>query len=237
MKKTVKQGNIEITLHLKEDEAVDTSKMMKVRFTDAPEHDFSGYPDADPEANLVDGVQQQFELAKSHRRFNEVYHASKRKTDLKQFILEREALNRRDLCRQIDWSPSSFAHWLNGERNIPDAKAQALKTVLIDYGYAEQHYVNVDRKTAIEVFTKVHEEITEKDLFWDYRPNSRLQLDPWKADGVLKFTIAVVWESPNAEQRSQAFRPGEEGEFFEIRNDDPQDVIDRMKHAAVIKDD
>ena len=52
-----------------------------------------------------------------------------------EYIQKRPALNHRELCRLIEWSPSSFNQWMKGNRGIPKEKNEALKTVLQDYGY------------------------------------------------------------------------------------------------------
>lgn len=54
---------------------------------------------------------------------------------MKEFIKAHTALNQRELCRLIEWSPSSFNQWLAGKRPIPDAKAALLKEVLEQYGF------------------------------------------------------------------------------------------------------
>ena len=54
---------------------------------------------------------------------------------MKEFIETHTALNHRELCRLIDWSPSSFNQWMKGVRGIPDAKAERLKDVLSEYGF------------------------------------------------------------------------------------------------------
>lgn len=55
---------------------------------------------------------------------------------MKDFIKSRTALNHRELCRLIDWSPASFNQWLKGSRGIPDYKAAKLPEVLAQYGYS-----------------------------------------------------------------------------------------------------
>ena len=55
--------------------------------------------------------------------------------DLKSFLKQRTALNHRELCKLIDWSPSSFHQWLNDKRPIPEEKAKLLANVLKEYGF------------------------------------------------------------------------------------------------------
>ena len=57
---------------------------------------------------------------------------------MKEFIETHTALNHRELCRLIDWSPSSFNQWMKGVRGIPDDKAKLLKDVLSEYGFKGQ---------------------------------------------------------------------------------------------------
>ena len=45
---------------------------------------------------------------------------------MKEFIESHTALNHRELCRLIDWSPSSFKQWMKGVRGIPDDKAERM---------------------------------------------------------------------------------------------------------------
>lgn len=54
---------------------------------------------------------------------------------MREWIKKRTALNHRELCKLIDWSPSSFHQWLNGKRPIPSEKAELLVVVLSEYGY------------------------------------------------------------------------------------------------------
>ena len=54
---------------------------------------------------------------------------------MKDFIKSRTALNHRELCKLIDWSPSSFHQWLNGKRPIPEEKSKLLADVLKEYGF------------------------------------------------------------------------------------------------------
>ena len=56
---------------------------------------------------------------------------------MKEFIQTHKALNHRELCRLIDWSPSSFNQWMNGIRGIPGGKAKLLADVLKEYGFKE----------------------------------------------------------------------------------------------------
>jgi len=58
---------------------------------------------------------------------------------IKEFILSRTALNHRELCKLIDWSPSSFHQWLNDKRPIPEEKAKLLADVLSEYGFKGQY--------------------------------------------------------------------------------------------------
>ncbi|MFA5753241.1 MAG: hypothetical protein WC910_09245 [Bacteroidales bacterium] len=58
---------------------------------------------------------------------------------MKEFIETHTALNHRELCRLIDWSPSSFNQWRKGVRGIPDDKAKRLKDVLSEYGFKGQN--------------------------------------------------------------------------------------------------
>ena len=58
---------------------------------------------------------------------------------MKDFIKSRTALNHRELCKIIDWSPSSFHQWLNDKRPIPKEKAKLLANVLEEYGFKGQY--------------------------------------------------------------------------------------------------
>ena len=58
---------------------------------------------------------------------------------LKKWIKDRSALNRRDLAKQIKWSPSSFHQWLNDKRPIPEEKEKLLSDVLSEYGFKGQY--------------------------------------------------------------------------------------------------
>jgi hypothetical protein len=49
------------------------------------------------------------------------------------------ALNHRELCKLIEWSPSSFHQWLNDKRSIPEEKAKLLADVLKEYGFKGQY--------------------------------------------------------------------------------------------------
>jgi len=54
---------------------------------------------------------------------------------MRDWIKSRTALNYRELCKLIEWSPSSFHQWLNGHRPIPEEKAKLLADVLKEYGF------------------------------------------------------------------------------------------------------
>lgn len=62
---------------------------------------------------------------------------------IKEFILSRTAFNHRELCKLIDWSPSSFHQWLNDKRPIPEVKAKLLADVLSEYGFEGNIEYNV----------------------------------------------------------------------------------------------
>ncbi|MEQ9008748.1 MAG: hypothetical protein RLN88_04220 [Ekhidna sp.] len=56
----------------------------------------------------------------------------------KEFILERDALNRTKLARLIDWSPQSMNDWLKGKRGIPDDRLKDLEALLVNYGFVRK---------------------------------------------------------------------------------------------------
>ena len=58
---------------------------------------------------------------------------------MREWIKEHSALNHRELCKLIDWSPSSFHQWLNNKRPIPAEKAKLLAEVLKEYGFKGQY--------------------------------------------------------------------------------------------------
>jgi len=58
---------------------------------------------------------------------------------MREWIKEHSALNHRELCKLIEWSPSSFHQWLNDKRPIPEEKANLLADVLSEYGYKGQY--------------------------------------------------------------------------------------------------
>lgn len=55
---------------------------------------------------------------------------------LRNWIKSRTALKHRELCRLINFHPTTFCLWMKGEKNIPEKKKAELEEILTTYyGY------------------------------------------------------------------------------------------------------
>ena len=80
---------------------------------------------------------ERLELFRYKRKL--IYESLNRGEKIKMWLTGKPALNHRELCRLIDWSPASFNQWMKGTRGIPDEKANLLRDVLAEYGFEEQN--------------------------------------------------------------------------------------------------
>lgn len=69
MKETIVRDDITITLYLNADRSVNLNKRMEIDYPGIDEASRIGYPDGSPAT-----IDNQFEYAKSLRKFDEVYH-------------------------------------------------------------------------------------------------------------------------------------------------------------------
>ena len=53
---------------------------------------------------------------------------------MKEYIKSNCWLNKREICRIIEWSPSSFSQWLHHDRPIPKKIEKKLKEFLLSKG-------------------------------------------------------------------------------------------------------